>query len=459
LGEGLHEGEIVKWHVKPGDTIQEDATIMDVQNDKATVEVPSPVTGKIVEIKVSEGTVSVVGDILATIDVEGELPPDVHAGHGDDAPAAAPAATPEKQPEKPDEAAQGAVGGSVVDAVANVKLETASGGASAGGNASAASAAPERSGAVLATPSVRKFAREKGVTIAQVRGTGRNGQVTRDDVLAFEKGGGQAAQASSSEQVSAEDTSAASSSKASAPAAAPAASGDRVEERVPLKGIRKAIANAMVKSVYTAPHVTIMDEVDVTALVELREKAKPLAEKKGVKLTYLPFIVKALVAAVRQFPALNASIDDEKSEIVYKKYYNIGIATDTDNGLIVPVVADADRKNVWSIANEIKDLATRGRDGKLGLHEMKGGTISITNIGSAGGMFFTPVINYPEVAILGTGRISEKPVVKNGQIVIGKVMALSLSFDHRLIDGATAQNAMNYIKSLLEDPQLLVMEV
>ncbi|MDF2814621.1 MAG: dienelactone hydrolase [Paenibacillus sp.] len=451
LGEGLHEGEIVKWHVKPGDTIQEDATIMDVQNDKATVEVPSPVTGKIVEIKVSEGTVSVVGDILATIDVEGELPPDVHAGHGD-AGHAAPAAAPEKQPEAP---SQEAAGGSVADKVANVKLETASNTASAGGTANEAAAAPEPSGAVLATPSVRKFAREKGVAIAQVRGTGRNGQVTREDVLSFEAGGGQAAQAANGEQAGAET---ASESKASA-STAPAAAGDRVEERVPLKGIRKAIANAMVKSVYTAPHVTIMDEVDVTALVELREKAKPLAEKKGVKLTYLPFIVKALVAAARQFPALNASIDDEKSEVVYKKYYNIGIATDTDNGLIVPVVADADRKNVWSIANEIKDLATRGRDGKLALSEMKGGTISITNIGSAGGMFFTPVINYPEVAILGTGRISEKPIVKNGQIVIGKVMALSLSFDHRLIDGATAQNAMNYIKSLLEDPQLLVMEV
>lgn len=446
LGEGLHEGEIVKWHIKPGDTIQEDQTIMDVQNDKATVEVPSPVTGKIVEIKVSEGTVSVVGDILATIDVEGELPPDVHAGHGDTA-HAAPA--PQPTPAAP----QSATPVGVADAVASVKLDTAAGASNAAApSASAAATAPAPSGDVLATPSVRKFAREQGVAIGQVHGTGRNGQVTRDDVQAFVAGGGQAAEAAA--------PAAAETQAAAVPSAGvTVVAGDRVEERVPLKGIRKAIANAMVKSVYTAPHVTIMDEVDVTGLVELREKAKPLAEKKGVKLTYLPFIVKALVAAVRQFPSLNASIDDEKSEIIYKKYYNIGIATDTDNGLIVPVVADADRKNVWSIANEIKDLATRGRDGKLAMHELKGSTISITNIGSAGGMFFTPVINYPEVAILGTGRISEKPVVKNGQIVIGKVMALSLSFDHRLIDGATAQNAMNYIKSLLEDPQLLVMEV
>lgn len=433
LGEGLHEGEIVKWHVKPGDEIKEDQIIMDVQNDKAVVEVPSPVSGKIVELKVAEGTVSHVGDPLAVIDVTGEIPPEsIHHGGGD-APAAAESA--------PAPAAQAAA------PEAKSAAEPA--------QAPAAPAASEASASayVLATPSVRKFAREQGVAIADIKGTGRNGQVTRDDVLAFAAGGGKQAEAP------AEETAAKEASGTAASSAAVAVSGDRVEERVPLKGMRKAIANAMVKSVYTAPHVTIMDEVDVTALVELRQKAKPLAEKKGVKLTYLPFIVKALVAAVKQFPALNASIDDEKSEIVYKKYYNIGIATDTDNGLIVPVVFDADRKNVWQVANEIRDLAARGRDGKLTSGELRGSTISITNIGSAGGMFFTPVINYPEVAILGTGRISQKPVVRNGELAIGNVMALSLSFDHRLIDGATAQNAMNYIKSLLEDPQLMVMEV
>ncbi|MEF3309955.1 dihydrolipoamide acetyltransferase family protein [Paenibacillus sp. GYB004] len=443
LGEGLHEGEIVKWHVKPGDEIKEDQIIMDVQNDKAVVEVPSPVTGKIVELKVKEGTVSHVGDPLAVIDVVGEIPPEsIHHGGGEAAASetgggqAAPAAAP----------APAAQPAAAAPAAAPAPAEQAK-------PAEAAEQAAA-SGQVLATPSVRKFAREKGVNLASIKGTGRNGQVTKDDVLAFEANGGQAASAPAE---SAQGEGAPAAQAGGSAAVAP--TGDRVEERVPLKGIRKAIASAMVKSVYTAPHVTIMDEVDVTALVELRQKAKPLAEKKGVKLTYLPFIVKALVAAVKQYPALNASIDDEKSEIVYKKYYNIGIATDTDNGLIVPVVADADRKNVWQVANEIRDLASRGREGKLQSHEMRGSTISITNIGSAGGMFFTPVINYPEVAILGTGRISEKPVVRDGQIVIGNLMALSLSFDHRLIDGATAQNAMNYIKSLLEDPQLMVMEV
>ncbi|MFD0678706.1 MULTISPECIES: dihydrolipoamide acetyltransferase family protein [unclassified Paenibacillus] len=441
LGEGIHEGEIVKWLVKPGDVVNDETIIMEVQNDKSTVEVPSPVAGKIVDIKVGEGTVCTIGDLIATIEVEGEMPQQASHGHSESAPSApaAPAAEPE---------AECAVGGAIAANVANSQLDTPL--------ASAAPAAAPTAGAsagkALATPSVRKLAREKGLNIAQVTPSGPNGRVTKEDVLAFAAGGGvpAAAPAAASEAPA-----------AGAAAAAPAAAvqGERVEERVPLKGIRKAIANAMVKSVYTAPHVTLMDEVDVTQLVALRGRAKAAAEKKGVKLTYLPFIVKALVAAARQFPAMNAMIDEEKNEIVYKKYYNIGIATDTDNGLIVPVIHDADRKNIWSIAESIKDLATRGRDGKLAPAEMKGGTLSITNIGSAGGMFFTPVINFPEVSILGTGRITEKPVVKNGEIVIAPVMALSLSFDHRIIDGATAQNFLNYIKQLLADPELLIMEV
>lgn len=422
LGEGIHEGEIVKWHVKPGDKVNDETILMDVQNDKSTVEVPSPVEGTIVELKVEEGTICTVGDVIAVLDVEGAVPE--QAG-GHESPKAEEPAAPAAAPAQEAPAA----------------------------SAPAAAQAAKSSREVLATPSVRKLAREKGVNIADVPATGKNGRVTKEDVLAFAAGGVQAAPAAVG--------TAAKEAPAAAASAAPAASafGQGVEERVPLKGIRKAIANAMVKSVYTAPHVTLMDEVDVTQLVALRQKAKPIAEKKGVKLTYLPFIVKALVAAVRQFPALNAMIDEEKQEIVYKKYYNIGIATDTDAGLLVPVIFDADRKNIWTIADEIRNLAVRGREGKLGPNEIKGSTISITNIGSAGGMFFTPVINFPEVAILGTGRITEKPVVKNGEIVAAPVMALSLSFDHRIIDGAMAQNFMNYIKQLLSDPELLVMEV
>jgi len=425
LGEGLHEGEIVAWHIKPGDTVQEDDIIMEVQNDKAVVEVPSPVTGKVLEVKVSEGTVATVGDVVATFAVEGELPPQAEPAHGGAAEAVA------SEPAKAEAPATATPAPAAAPAAAE-----------------APAAALADNSAVLATPAVRKYAREKNVLLANVQGSGKNGKITKEDVDTFLAGGGKAPAAAAP----------AAGGATAAPTFAPIAPGQRVEERVPLKGIRKVIASAMVKSVYTAPHVTIMDEVDVSALVELRTKAKPIGEKKGIKITYLPFIVKALVAAVKQFPVLSASIDDEKSEIVYKRYHNIGIATDTDNGLIVPVIEDSDLKSIWQIAAEINDKAIRGREGKLAANEMRGSTISISNIGSAGGMFFTPVINHPEVAILGVGRISDKPVVRGGQVVPGKVLALSLSFDHRLIDGATAQNAMNYIKQLLEEPGLLALE-
>lgn len=428
LGEGLHEGEIIKMHIKPGDKVTDDDIIMEVQNDKAVVEVPCPVNGTVQEVFAKDGQVCRVGEVVAIIDAEGDIPE--QEGHA------------EEQSAQEADAAKGSAdtqSSPAANAPADAKDGEANG---------SAPAAPNKD--VLATPSVRKFAREQGVDIAQVQGSGNNGKVTREDVEAFKNGGGQAAPAAQ----------ATTESKEAAPAATSAAVDIRAEEeRVPFKGIRKAISNAMVKSAYTAPHVTIMDEVDVTELVAFRTRMKPIAEKKGTKVTYLPFIVKALVAACRQFPALNAMIDEENNEIVYKKYYNIGIATDTDNGLIVPVIKDADRKSIWMIADSIRDLAGRGRDGKLSANEMRGSTISITNIGSAGGMFFTPIINFPEVAILGTGRISEKAVVKNGEIVAAPVMALSLSFDHRIIDGATAQNFMNYIKQLLANPELLVMEV
>jgi pyruvate dehydrogenase E2 component (dihydrolipoamide acetyltransferase) len=428
LGEGLHEGEIIKMHIKAGDKVTDDDIIMEVQNDKAVVEVPCPVNGTVLEVLTKDGQVCRVGDVVAIIAAEGDVPE--QAGH-----ASAEA-----------DAAQGSAN------TTSSPAATSPADAKQGGSASV-TPAPDRD--VLATPSVRKFAREQKVDISKVNGTGKGGKITREDVEAFLKGG------SAPAAPAAAATEAPKAAKTEAKAAPAAANGNvsLEEERVPYKGIRKAIANAMVKSAYTAPHVTIMDEVDVTELVAFRTRMKPIAEKKGVKVTYLPFIVKALVAASRQFPALNAMIDEEAGEIVYKKYYNIGIATDTPNGLIVPVIKDADRKSIWMIASSITDLAVRGRDGKLSANEMKGSTISISNIGSAGGMFFTPIINFPEVAILGTGRISEKAVVKNGEIVVAPVMALSLSFDHRIIDGATAQNFMNYIKSLLNNPELLVMEV
>ncbi|MFY0545078.1 dihydrolipoamide acetyltransferase family protein [Brevibacillus sp. H7] len=455
LGEGIHEGEIVKWHVKPGDSVEEDQVIMEVQNDKAVVEVPSPVKGKVVDLKVTEGTVSVVGDPLIEFEVEGEIPNLPDHGHAE-----APAVAVSEPAKTDDKMEPGCDIGSQVSANANQALDTPM-----AAPAATAVAAPVDRKHVLATPSVRKYAREKGVQLALVPGTGKLGRITREDVDRF-LAGGAAAPAAAAPAAQAQTAAPAAEAPAATgvqqAAAAPtvhyAAQAGELEERVPLKGIRKAIAKAMVKSKYTAPHVTIFDEVDVTELVALRKEAKPLAEERGVKLTYLPLIVKAVVAGLKKFPELNASIDDEKQEIIYKKYYNIGIATSTDEGLLVPVVKAADRKSIFEIAGEINELAKKARDRKATADELKGSTFSITNIGSAGGMFFTPVINHPEVAILGVGRISEKPVVKNGEIVVGQVLSLSLSFDHRLIDGEPAQRFVNYVKQLLENPTLLVME-
>ncbi|MGE5703865.1 MAG: dihydrolipoamide acetyltransferase family protein [Clostridia bacterium] len=448
IGEGIHEGEIVKWHVKPGDRVEEDQVILEVQNDKAVVEIPSPVKGTVLELKVNEGVVAIVGDTLVVFDAEGEVPNLPVHGHGD----AQPTAT-EAQPSGDN--------GAQISANANQPVETASASAQPA-PAAVAVAAPIEREYVLATPSVRKYARQKGIELATVPGTGKLGRITREDIDRFAAGGATAAPAVAVEAAAPATEAAAPANAApqatATTAAAHTAQAVELEERVPIKGIRKAIGKAMVKSMYTAPHVTIFDEVDATGLVALRKDAKPLAEAQNIKLTYLPFIVKAVVAGLKKFPELNASIDDEKQEIIYKKYYNIGIAASTEEGLLVPVVKGADRKSMFSIASEISELAVKARDRKASADELKGSTFSITNIGSAGGMFFTPVINYPEVAILGVGRISEKPVVKNGEIAVAPILHLSLSFDHRLIDGEPAQRFVNYIKQLLENPTLLIME-
>ncbi|MGG3841979.1 dihydrolipoamide acetyltransferase family protein [Anoxybacillus kestanbolensis] len=417
IGEGIHEGEIVKWFVKPGDEVNEDDVLCEVQNDKAVVEIPSPVKGKVLEILVGEGTVATVGQTLIKFDAPGYENLKFKGDHGDEP----------KVEEKKEE----------------VKQEQA------------APAQPKKR--VIAMPSVRKYAREKGVDIRLVQGTGKNGRVLKQDIDAY-LAGGAAPQTEAPKQAVEEKAMPAQEQKAT-PAPQPVVlEGEFPETREKMSGIRRAIAKAMVNSKHTAPHVTLMDEVDVTKLVAHRKKFKDVAAQKGIKLTFLPYVVKALTSALREYPALNTSIDDATEEIIHKHYYNIGIAADTDKGLLVPVVKHADRKSIFAIAKEINELATKAREGKLMPNEMKGATCTITNIGSAGGQWFTPVINHPEVAILGIGRISEKPIVRDGEIVIAPVLALSLSFDHRMIDGATAQNALNHIKRLLNDPELLLME-
>ncbi|MED1204234.1 dihydrolipoamide acetyltransferase family protein [Heyndrickxia acidicola] len=433
IGEGIHEGEIVKWFVKPGDKVDEDDVLCEVQNDKSVVEIPSPVAGTVEDVLVAEGTVAVVGDVLVKFDAPGYENLQFKGDHGSDE-----REEPKQEEKAPAEAAKEAV---QPEATSQESVKPAE------------EADPNRR--VIAMPSVRKYAREKGVDIRLVAGSGDNGRVTKEDINAFVNGGGK-------EQAPAENAAAAAQKTApetaAAPTPAPIPEGEFPETREKMSGIRKAIAKAMVNSKHTAPHVTLMDEVDVTKLVAHRKKFKEVAAAKGIKLTFLPYVVKALVSALREYPALNTSIDDANDEIIHKHYYNIGIAADTDRGLLVPVVKNADRKSVFSVSSEINELAGKARDGKLSANEMKGASCTISNIGSAGGQWFTPVINHPEVAILGIGRIAEKPVVKNGEIVVAPVLALSLSFDHRMIDGATAQNALNHIKRLLNDPELLLME-
>jgi len=442
IGEGIHEGEIVKWFVKPGDKIQEDDVLCEVQNDKAVVEIPSPVEGTVEEILVQEGTVAVVGDVLVTFDAPGYEDLQFKGDHGEEAKTEG-AKDAEAQVQATAEAGQ-----EVKKEAAPVQANSAETGA---GSQPQVEADPSRR--IIAMPSVRKYAREQGVNIREISGSGDNGRIMKDDIDAFKNGKPApqqpAAQSEASQQTDTEKTE---KQKVSIP------EGQYPETREKMSGMRKAIAKAMVKSKQTAPHVTLMDEVDVTLLVAHRKKFKGIAAEKGIKLTFLPYVVKALTSALREFPMLNTSFDDEASEIIHKHYYNIGIAADTDKGLLVPVVKDADRKSTFAISQEINELATKARDGKLAPNEMKGASCSITNIGSAGGQWFTPVINHPEVAILGIGRIAEKAIVRDGEIIAAPVLALSLSFDHRMIDGATAQHALNHIKKLLNDPELLLME-
>ncbi|UAY71194.1 dihydrolipoamide acetyltransferase family protein [Bacillus paralicheniformis] len=420
IGEGIHEGEIVKWFVKPNDEVNEDDVLAEVQNDKAVVEIPSPVKGKVLELKVEEGTVATVGQTIITFDAPGYE--DLQF-KGDESGEAKAEEADKQETDAPAEAAE-----------ANEQADV------------------DPNKRVIAMPSVRKYAREKGVDIVNVSGSGKNGRVLKEDIDSFLNGG----TAGNAQAAQAEE-------KAEPVAQKPAAAvqvpeGEFPETREKMSGIRKAIAKAMVNSKHTAPHVTLMDEVDVTNLVAHRKQFKQVAADQGIKLTYLPYVVKALTSALKKYPVLNTSIDDNTDEVIQKHYYNIGIAADTDKGLLVPVVKNADRKAVFEISNEINELATKAREGKLAPAEMKGASCTITNIGSAGGQWFTPVINHPEVAILGIGRIAEKAVVRDGEIVAAPVLALSLSFDHRMIDGATAQNALNHIKRLLNDPQLILME-
>jgi pyruvate dehydrogenase E2 component (dihydrolipoamide acetyltransferase) len=437
IGEGLTEGEIVRWLVKEGDEIKEGQPLVEVETDKALAEIPSPRTGVVLKIMAKEKEVVKVGQVIVVFGERGESLEK----------ASEPAAKPsfgvvgeleEAAPETSERAAPVPEGKPEPSKPAGQKTV----------------ATPPRERA-LATPAVRALARELRVDINRVKGSGAEGRVTEKDVRDFagrkEKPGEVRAEApEEAEKKSPEEPKETKKTR-------------KYDlygylERLPLKGVRRSIAKAMVKSKYTAPHVTSMDQADITKLWGIREKQKLMAEKKGIKLTVLPFIIKAVIAGLKEHPYLNSTLDDENEEIVLKKYYNIGVATDTPEGLMVPVVKNANGKSVLDLSQELSELSEKARTRKIDLADLKGGSFTITNYGAIGGMYGTPIINHPEVAILGVGRIKDIPVVIDGKIEPRKILHLSLSFDHRVVDGAEAARFLNTVIGHLEDPDLILLE-
>ena len=408
IGEGLTEGEIVRWLVKEGDEIKEGQPLVEVETDKALAEIPSPRTGVILKILAKEKEIVKVGQVIVIFGEKGEawaVPPSRPKSVGvvgelEEAPEETPAVAVKAEPVKPAFVSEHA----------------------------------------LAAPAVRALAKELGVDINKVQGSGPEGRVLEKDVSQFAEGKEKPVE------------------EVKKPVKVKKYDLYGYVERIPLRGVRRSIAKAMVKSKYTAPHVTAMDEADVTALWKIREKEKKAAEKKGIKLTILPFIIKAVIAGLSEHPYLNASLDDENEEIILKKYFNIGVATDTTEGLMVPVVKNAKDKSILQLAQELTQLAEKARNRTIDLADLKGGTFTISNYGALGGIYATPIINYPEVAILGIGKIKDTPVVRNGKLVVRKILSLALSFDHRVVDGGEGARFLNTVIARLEDPDLILLE-
>lgn len=435
IGEGVTEGELVRWLVKVGDTITADQSVVELMTDKATVEVPAPFGGVVKELRGKEGDVIKVGATFAVVDDSGGA---AKAPAKTEAPKAAPA--PQQQASNGQQQS-----GNGQQAPAARQPAPAAMQAAPTPNPSQQVSPPVADVHVLATPSTRRLARETNVDINNVQGSGLAGRVTREDVIKSQGQGATAAGPGKYAPPKFDPT--------------PYVSQQGQEVREPLRGIRKKIAENLQMAKHVIPHFTLMDEANVSSLVEMRDGLKEVAEKKGVKVNYMPFVMKALIATVREFPKFNSSIDDAAQEIVSKKYFNIGFAADTPNGLLVPVIKDADRKTIIQLSAEIVDLATRARDGKLKMDEMKGATFSITNIGSIGGTYATPIINHPEVAIFGMYKIQERPFVKNGELEVAKFMNFTVTCDHRLIDGAEAARFLAAFIKRIENPGVLMMDM
>ena len=422
LGEGVHEGELIKWKVKPGDSVKYDQPLCEIMTDKATVEIPSAFQGKVAELHVKEGIVVHVGQLMLSF--EGAGATTGQASSATQSPSNGVGAT----------AAAPATHSSAAQASSSSVQSVQSG---SSGSVAVSAAETSIDSRVLAAPSTRRLAREMGVNLKEVQGSGPHGRVMKDDVLSFRPASGTPVGSARSSLVA-------------------------VEERVPFRGLRKKISEKMRLSKDRAAHFTYVEEADATALVQLRNQAKEIAAKQGVKLTYLPFVMKAMVAALRQYPILNSSLDEDKGELVYKHYYNIGLSVQTDDGLTAPVVKDVANKSVIEIAKDIQSLVEKARAKRLSIEDLQGGSITLTNAGSIGGLFATPVINYPEVAILGFNKIFRKPVVKvvdgKEQVVIRDWTYFSISLDHRVVDGAIGAEFMKLMIQYIENPSLLLLE-
>ncbi|NNE20175.1 MAG: 2-oxo acid dehydrogenase subunit E2 [Myxococcales bacterium] len=413
VGEGVTEGEIVEWFVAVGDTVAEDDPMVEVMTDKATVTIGAPCEARVERICFAVGAIAQVGQVLLTLESEA-------ASNMDAAPVSSrPPAT--------------AVG-EIRDRLPGAGLFQVGAGAEAEGPGPSPvqKPGPGRRGdgaetayfeaKPLATPATRRLADELGVDLRRVRPSGIEGRVTEDDVRLL---------------VAGERTHA------------------TLEERRPILGMRRAIAERMHRSKTTAAHFTFVEECDASGLVDLRQQLLPEAERRGVQLTYLPFVVKAVADALPRHPALNAAVDERSHELVYKKYYNIGVATATEAGLMVPVVHGADQLPLFELASRIEVLARSARDGTIAPKDLRGSTFTVTSLGKRGGLLATPILNHPELGILGVHRIKEKPVVRDGNIVVGKVMLLSLSLDHRGVDGHVGAAFAYDVIETLENPERL----
>lgn len=426
VGEGIHEGVITKWLVKEGDEVKEGQSIVEVETDKVTTEIPSPRSGKIHELLAKKGDTINVGNVFVTINTgdAGEVKKDEDTDSD--------GVNKSTDSEVLEEETAGVVGEVIASSTVIPPSD----------EMNDKSKPEESTRKVLATPVARKLAKDLELDLKNVKGTGPNGRIMKDDIY----GASKSSTVEKETQINVEKDS--------------HIILDEVNnvERIKLTKIRKTISQKMSESRFTIPHTTAMDEVDVSKLYELRSKYKEILKDEDINLTYLPFIIKATIAALKKFPEFNASLDQQNDELVLKKYYNIGIAADTDRGLMVPVIKDADKLNITQLAKAIEELSQKAKENKIELAELKNGTFTITNYGSIGGYYGIPIINFPESGILGLGRVTKKPIVVNDEIVIAHVLPLSLSYDHRIIDGASGARFLNVLKELLSDPQMLLLK-